>query len=230
MSALFVTGAGTDIGKTWVACALLKAWREAGIPCAALKPVVTGFDDAAIDGSDPALLLAALGRPVSSSAVASIAPWRFAAPLAAPMAARRENREVDFERVVSFCRKETDRGRRALLIEGAGGVMAPLATGRTNIDLIGELAIPSVLVAGTYLGAVSHALTAFECLRARSLAVAMIVVNESEHGVGLHQTEAMLREHARGTNIMSLARNSKRVVGRLPADLAFWLMQMKDEA
>ncbi|MGE4220566.1 MAG: ATP-dependent dethiobiotin synthetase BioD, partial [Alphaproteobacteria bacterium] len=66
MSAVFVTGTGTDIGKTFVAAGLIRHLRAQGSAPDALKPVVSGFDPALPAGSDPAVLLEALGRPVSS--------------------------------------------------------------------------------------------------------------------------------------------------------------------
>ena len=66
--------------------------------------MVTGFDPATAATSDPGMLLAALGRPVTPAEIERIAPWRFAAPLSPDMAARRENRAIDFDALVEFCR------------------------------------------------------------------------------------------------------------------------------
>ena len=71
---LFVTGAGTEIGKTFVVERLIAECRDRGISCDALKPVVTGFDDSS--QSDTARLLAALGVPISEATIAACSPWR----------------------------------------------------------------------------------------------------------------------------------------------------------
>ena len=60
MPALFIAGTGTDIGKTYVTAALLRALKAEGRAVDALKPVVSGFDEAAPAGSDPAVLLEAM--------------------------------------------------------------------------------------------------------------------------------------------------------------------------
>ena len=87
MRALFVAGTGTDLGKTHVACALLRAARARGLGVDAFKPVVSGFDSDAPQTSDPARLVAALGRP---DAWAEVSPRRYRAPLAPHLAARLE--------------------------------------------------------------------------------------------------------------------------------------------
>ncbi len=64
MGIIFVTSSGTDIGKTYVSALLLRQLRARGLPARALKPVVSGLDEATFAASDPAALLAALGEPV----------------------------------------------------------------------------------------------------------------------------------------------------------------------
>jgi dethiobiotin synthetase len=175
MTATFVTATGTEIGKTYVTRLLIAEARAAGRPIAALKPVVTGFDDAAPAGSDTALILAALGRPVTPETVAAISPWRFRAPLSPDMAAARERRPIPFDALVDFCRAAGD----AAIIEGVGGAMTPLDHAHTVRDWIAALEVPALLVAGSYLGAISHTLTTLEALAAKRITVRGIVISES---------------------------------------------------
>lgn len=179
MTATFVTATGTDVGKTFVVRGLIRHLRAANWPVEALKPVATGYDAATMTASDPGLLLSALGRPLAESEIERIAPWRFAAPLSPDMAARRENRPIDFDRLVEFCRSAIAMHKRTLLIEGIGGVMVPLDDERTVLDWMTALNIPVLLMTGTYLGSLSHTLTALAALKQRKLAVAGVVVNES---------------------------------------------------
>ena len=108
MTAVFVTATGTDIGKTFVTAGLIRHFRAAGRTAEALKPVVSGFDPAAWQDSDPAALLAALERPQVIEEVERISPWRFKAPLSPHMAARQEGRAIDYQEVVDFCRADED--------------------------------------------------------------------------------------------------------------------------
>jgi dethiobiotin synthetase len=178
--ALFIAGAHTDIGKTHVACALIRAARSAGLTVAALKPVVSGFDPADWAVSDPGRLLAALGRDATPEALAEISPRQYAAPLAPPMAARLEGERLRLADLVEPARHWLAASTADLaLVEGAGGVMSPLAEDGTNLDLMLALGLPPVLVGGGYLGTISHTLTAIEVLRGRGLAPVAVVVSAS---------------------------------------------------
>ena len=178
MTAVFVAGAHTDVGKTHVACVLLRAARARGLSVDALKPVVSGFDFADWADSDPGRLIAAMGLNRSGWALDAMSPWIFAAPLAPPMAAAQEGRSLTTAEVAAFCaHPRPDVGLR--LVEGAGGVMSPLTSDGTCLDLMRRLGLPVLLVGGSYLGAISHTLTALETLRAHGLAVAAVVVSEA---------------------------------------------------
>jgi dethiobiotin synthetase len=174
---LFVAGAHTDIGKTHVACALIRAARARGIACDAFKPVLSGFDPAHAAASDAGRLLHALGRPVAE--IDTVSPLRFAAPVAPPIAARREGVRLEMSEILARCRAWLAAGSADLrLLEGAGGVLSPIAEDGTALDLPLALALPSILVGGGYLGAVSHTLTALEVLRGRGLPVLALVASE----------------------------------------------------
>ncbi len=194
MSALFVTATGTDVGKTFVTAGLIRALRRAGRQVDALKPVVSGFEMPNAAASDPGVLLAALGHAVTVQALDRISPWRFTAPLSPDMAAGLEGRAVDFDRLNAICRDRIAAAPDVLLIEGVGGIMAPLDESHTVLDWMVALGLPVLLVAGSYLGAISHTLSALEVLNQRGLRVVSIVVSESAGGtVDLGQTAAAIR-------------------------------------
>jgi dethiobiotin synthetase len=207
MTAIFVTATGTDIGKTFVAAGLIRHLRAGGRAVDALKPVVTGFDPANAETNDPGVLLAALGRPVTPGEIERIAPWRYTAPLSPDMAARRENRILDFNTLVNFSRKSIAGHKGTLLIEGIGGVMVPLDDTHTVFDWMTALNIPLVLVAGSYLGILSHTLTCIDVLRRRDLAIKALVVNETPGSdVPLAETAKTLARFAGAIPIVTLPR------------------------
>ena len=144
MTAVFITATGTDIGKTFLTAGLIRHIRGAGGAVAAIKPIVSGFDPGAWQGSDPAMLLAALGRPVALEEVERISPWRFKAPLSPHMAGKREGRAIVFQDVVEFCRRSMAGNRGVLLIEGVGGIMVPFDDRRTVLDLMSMLRLPAI--------------------------------------------------------------------------------------
>ena len=190
MPALFVTGTGTDIGKTHVACALIQAVRARGLSVDAFKPVVSGFDPKDAAGSDPARLAAALGAPGD---VFRIAPRRYLAPLSPNIAARLEGQTLVLDdMVIDAVARAAEIRDGLLLVEGAGGVMSPLTDGETNLDMIAALGAPVLLVAGSYLGTISHVLTALVALRAANARVAAVVISESVDAPDLAQTAGAL--------------------------------------
>jgi dethiobiotin synthetase len=180
VSAVFITGTGTDVGKTFVAAGLIRYFRGLGQPVAALKPLVSGFDPAAPSGSDPAILIEALGREVNPEELKRISPWRFRAPLSPDMAARAENKAIDLQAVVAFCRAEIAGSDGALLIEGIGGIMVPLDGRHKVLDLMSLLNLPLILVAGSYLGTLSHVLSAQDVILRHAFDLRAIVVSETE--------------------------------------------------
>src|SRR5262245_28210978 len=207
VASYFVTSTGTDIGKTFVTAALVRYLRESNQPVDALKPIVSGYDASVAETSDPAVLLAALGRQVTAEAVERIAPWRFRAPLAPGLAAAREGRSIDFDRLVEFSRMQISAAKGPLFIEGVGGIMVPLDGKHTVLDWMTALDVPLLLVVGGYLGTISHTLTALDVLSQRKLTIAAIIVSESERDtVALDDTVASIERFAAGVEVIGLPR------------------------
>ncbi|MDB5463763.1 MAG: bioD [Phenylobacterium sp.] len=207
---VFVAGSHTDVGKTFVACALIRAARTAGLGVEALKPIASGFDPADWADSDPGRLLDALGRPRSEDDLHRMTPRRFGAPLAPPMAARLEGRTLPLAPVVELCVARLAASRADLFVlEGVGGLMSPLADGATGLDLMTALDLPVLLVGGGYLGAISHTLTALEVLRARRQTVAAVVVSQDAQpdAPDFAETAALVAAHAGATPVLSAPRS-----------------------
>lgn len=203
---IFVAGTGTDVGKTFLSCAILRTWRDAGLKPLGLKPIMSGFDPADAEGSDAGKLLAAVGEAVDAAALDRIAPWRFRAPLSPDMAAAREGRTVSLKEVVAFSRSALAAADGPVLIESAGGIMSPLTETETMLDWAAALGIPVLLVTGNYLGAISHTLTALYALRCASVPALAVAVNGGlDAGVPLEETLASLRAHAPGTHFLGFA-------------------------
>jgi dethiobiotin synthetase len=204
----FITATGTDTGKTFVAEGLARAWRRHGRSVRVLKPVMSGYDAGRFAQSDAGRLLAACGEEVTERGVAAISPWRFAAPLSPDRAAALEGRAIDFDDLIGWCRREVLRAEDAVLVEGIGGLMVPLDAHNTVRDWIVSLDLPVLLVAGTYLGAVSHTLSALAALREAGVRPVAVVVNESVDGVGIENTWASLAPHVDQIPLITIARDS----------------------
>ncbi len=209
MSAFFITATGTDIGKTYVTAGLLRHLRRED--ASAIKPVSSGFTAESAAASDPMQLLEAMGEAVTADTLARISPWRFAEPLSPDMAAAREGRVVDFDAVVEFCRTTIFRAKGPLFVEGVGGVMVPLDAHHTVRDWMAALGLPVVLVAGSYLGTISHTLTALDVLARTRVKVAALVVNETaQSAVPLDETIVALHRFAGAVPVVALHRAAGR--------------------
>jgi dethiobiotin synthetase len=171
MKGIFVTGTDTGVGKTEIACGLLRAWRAAGRDVAAMKPAQSGVGPA--EPSDAQRLADAAG---TGDPAELVCPYSFAAPLAPAVAARLAGVAIDLQRILGAARELAAR-HDALLVEGAGGLLVPLTPRETYADLAVALGYPVLVVARTGLGTVNHAALTVEALRARGLAIAGIVLN-----------------------------------------------------
>ncbi|HEY2773856.1 MAG TPA: dethiobiotin synthase [Candidatus Binatia bacterium] len=178
--AIFITGTDTDAGKTLVSCAILKALSRRGLRVAAMKPVETGCaeKDGVLVGTDCIKLARAAGGAQSPSDVAA---YLLRAPAAPLVAAEAEGTRIDKDVVLARFR-EIAASCDFLLVEGAGGLMVPMADGYTSCDLARELAIPVVVVIASRLGCINHALLTLDALARDGIPVAGYVLNEISAG------------------------------------------------
>jgi len=166
MTGLFVTATDTGVGKTWVACALARAAARRGLRVAAMKPCETG------DGDDGARLIEAAGRALDPELAR---PYQFHLPASPEVAARAEGSVVDVARIeAAFARLTRDAD--FTIVEGAGGLLVPVAPGVLMADLARRLALPLLIVARAALGTVNHTLLTIEAARARQLPIAGVVL------------------------------------------------------
>ena len=212
--AFSIAGAGTDVGKTYVSVALLQALRRRGVAVDALKPVVSGLDEETAQESDPARLLRAMGREATADEIARLSPLRFRASLSPPLAARLEGRALRYDEVAALTRARiAETGDALLLVETAGGVMSPLDDdSRTMLDLMAGIGGPAILVGGSYLGSISHILTALACLTARGVETVAIVVSESPgENPAFDETLAAVTKFAAPTPVIAAPRRPEGV-------------------
>ena len=168
----FVTGTDTGIGKTIVSCALLSAYSARGNAVIGMKPVVTGrvcgewVDVKAI---------------VAASSIAAprewVNPYAFIPPISPYLAAKQAGMEIDIEIIrQAYCnlQKISD----VVVVEGAGGIMAPLNDRNDVADMAYALDLPIILVVGMRLGCLNHALITEKVIQASGLKLAGWVANQ----------------------------------------------------
>ncbi len=173
---LFVTATDTGVGKTEVACALVRGWCARGLDVGALKPAQSGHEPGT--PSDAERLRSAAG---ASDAPELVCPYPFAAPLAPAVAARLEGVSISLDRILDAARGLAAR-HAALLVEGAGGLFTPLTERETYADLAVALGMPALVVARAGLGTVNHVALTCEALGRRGVPIAGIVLNRSALG------------------------------------------------
>jgi dethiobiotin synthetase len=175
MTALFVVGTDTGVGKTHATCALLQALARRYPRVCGMKPIAAGGVQTA-DGFSNEDSLAHRAASTVRVPPALDNPILLPEPLSPHLAAARAGTAIDFDVVldaVAELRERTD----ALLVEGAGGFLVPLSETRTGADLAVALQLPLVLVVGMRLGCLNHALLTAEAIRARGLTLAGWIAN-----------------------------------------------------
>mgnify|MGYP005811745439 CR=1 FL=1 len=166
---VFVTGTGTEVGKTVVAAAIARTLAGDGLRVAVFKPAVTGLEDPG--ETDPELLRRAAG---STQADEEIAPYRYQPPVSPHLGAEQAGERIDPERLLETARAAAA-GADFLVCEGVGGLLVPLGGLYLVRDLASDLGYPLVVVASPGLGTINHTLLTLEAARSAGLEVAMVV-------------------------------------------------------
>jgi len=175
MSAWFITGTDTEIGKTHISCALLAAARANGLPAVGMKPIAAGAEiiNGRLLNEDTARLIA-----VSSDAPdpGVVTPYCLHKAIAPHIAAAEEGLEIDFKLIVRKFNELSDKND-FVVVEGAGGLLVPLGEKQDFGDLAKVLDLPVILVVGMRLGCINHALLTVEAIAARGLRLGGWVAN-----------------------------------------------------
>lgn len=176
---IFIGATGTDVGKTYVTCMLLRQLRQQGYKARAIKPVISGFDAQAIEQTDSGQLLLAMDIPATLENAAQISPWRFKDPIPPHLAAENAEQPLNLDQIVQFCLAQAEETLDYLLIEGAGGIMTPLNYKYTTLDLVARLDCSCLLVVPSSLGTLSHTITAILCLKQFKIEINGLIISES---------------------------------------------------
>jgi dethiobiotin synthetase len=166
----FVTGTGTEVGKTVVAAALARGLRNRWASVAVFKPAVTGLNEPG--ETDHALLRRAAGSEQSDD---EIAPYRYGPPASPHLAAAQAGDEIDPERLRAGASAAAE-AADVLVCEGVGGLLVPLSSSYLVRDFAVELGLPVVIAASPGLGTINHTLLTLESARAAELSVAAVVL------------------------------------------------------
>jgi len=184
---IFITGTDTGVGKTVVASTLAYLLRMRGVNVGVMKPVTSGCceEKGRLVSDDALLLCQAAGVECNDD----VAPYLLREPLAPAEAARIDGVAIDFASILE-CYERLSAGHDFMIVEGAGGLMVPLAGGLLVADLVKELGLPLLVVARPGLGTINH--TVLTCFAAQQigLAVAGVIVNNYPDSPGMAERSA----------------------------------------
>ncbi len=180
---IFITGTNTDVGKTVVTAGIAASLRKLGIDCGVCKPVQSGIARDVM-GGDLGFLLETAEIQASAK---KINLYSFRAPLTPSVAAKKENVAIDPEKIRDFV-LDLAQSYEILLVEGVGGLLAPIAENYNNADLAFDLGFPVCIVAPAGLGTIHQTLATIECARSRGLNLAGVILNGSK-GVNADPSE-----------------------------------------
>ena len=175
MPSFLITGTDTGVGKTVVGCGLAAALTARGKRVGVLKPAETGCPER--EGQlypQDAALLARFAQ--SSLPLEEICPYRFAPPLAPSVAAAMAGTCIEISHICAHFQRQVA-SHDVVIVEGAGGLLVPLNGRYSFADLAADLQLPVLVVVGSKLGALNHALLTFHCAQARSLPLLGYILN-----------------------------------------------------
>lgn len=192
-------GTDTEVGKTFVACRLAKLLVNSGMRVGVYKPVASGGNEAS--PSDAELLRTAANQDCD---LERVCPQQFAAPVAPPIAAAMEGREVDESLLLTGANWWLGRCE-LLIVEGAGGALSPLSSRTTVLDLAVQFGYPMLLVVANRLGAVNHTLLTLEAVKKRGLRVEAIVLNQLPNTpAGSTNNRKLIEDFAPGNDVFDV--------------------------
>lgn len=194
---LFITGTDTGIGKTYVACKLIKHYVAQGYRVVGMKPVAAGceLEDGQWVNEDVRLLTE---ESNVDAPLHLVNPYCFRAPIAPHIAAEQEQVNIQLEVIVQAYQALAELAD-IVVVEGAGGLLVPLNAQHTIADLIEHLNIPVIFVVGMRLGCINHALLTLEVMQARVLLIDSWVANPIDPNMQCYKENmATLRHKLQG--------------------------------
>jgi len=177
----FVVGTDTNVGKTYIASALIQHFSDAGRETTGMKPIASGCELSRHGVWQGQLVnedVVALSNAATLSAPLDlINPYRFAPAIAPHLAAEQAGVDINLDAIAQAYRLLAGMAD-VVIVEGAGGFLVPVNPQQTLADLAVKLDLPIILVVGMRLGCINHALLTVEAIKSRGLTLAGWVANQ----------------------------------------------------
>ena len=175
-SGYFITGSDTDVGKTYIACELIRQLRNLGVHLETRKPVESGCRPGELGELTPSDALKLQSANDNSEPIDRVVRYRYRAALAPHRAARLEGGQLTTANLLQAC--EVVDSSHLLIVEGAGGFYSPIAENGLNGDLASLLQLAVIIVVNDRIGAVNQALMSIRAVEDRHLNIAAIILNQ----------------------------------------------------
>lgn len=212
---LFITGTGTDIGKTYITALLLKKLREGGFDAAYFKAAMSGNERRA-DGSlipgDAAHVKTVSGI---TQALDEMCPYVYETAVSPHLAARLEGSPVELEEVMAAYERVCEK-HELVIAEGSGGIVCPIRFDEKKLmlqDIVKALGLPCLVVADAGLGTINHAVLTVEYLKARGFEVRGIILNNYKEGDVMHEDNRVMCSRLTGVPVLACVRNGSTEIG-----------------
>jgi dethiobiotin synthetase len=172
---LFISGTGTDVGKTFITENLIYLLKAKGFTVSPYKPIETGCkkNKSKLIPSDASKFYKLIDKEID---IDLINPYRFQQPISPNRAIRLANKKIFINDYIS--RSKLLPKNDYLIVEGAGGLYSPISTDGYNIDLIKKMKIPTVLVAKDEIGVINNILLSLDLLKKYKISVLAIILNK----------------------------------------------------
>lgn len=202
---IFITGTGTDVGKTYISALIVKKMREMNYNCGYFKPVLSGVKELAghLVDSDANYVVQMADLPILADECVSYW-WQEA--VSPHLAAKRKNQNINIEKIkydIAQISKKFD----YLLIEGAGGITCPLIIDKEERyllkDLVWELGLSIIIVADAGLGTINSTLLTVDYARSNGIEIEGIILNNYDSSNFMHWDNLEQIEALTGVNVVA---------------------------
>ncbi len=212
---IFITGTGTDVGKTFVAALMVKNLISSGVKVAYFKAAMSGNlrdENNNLIPGDALYVKKISGTPQS---LESMCPYVYEMAYSPHLAARLEGNPVDLDSVIKKFH-ELKRNYDCVIVEGSGGILCPLRFDDAKQiwleDVINALNLPCIIVADAGLGTINAVGLTAEYMKAKNISVEGIILNRFEHGNILHEDNLKMCEILTGIKVMAyVGKNSEEI-------------------
>lgn len=202
---LFITGTGTDVGKTYVTGLIVRKFRENQKRAAYYKTATSGNDRRADGSLIPADALHVKSVSGSDQPLDEMCPYVYENAVSPHLASRMEGNPVELERALQ-CFDQVCSRYDYVTAEGSGGILCPLRFDQQKIqleDFIRARSLGCLIVADAGLGTINSVVLTWEYMKSRGIPAKGIIFNRYEQGSALHEDNLFMCEHMTGLKVLA---------------------------